>query len=201
MPKPMIPIAGKPLLEYQVELARKHGFDEILIFTCYRPERIEKYFGNGQRWQVGISYVVEKEPLGTARAVLAGISELAENFLVLYGDTLVNVDLERIWQRHIRSSADATLLLHPNDHPFDSDLVETDSEGWITAFHNRPHPAGRWFQNLVNAGLYVIRKDALRPWFEQPASVMDFGKDLFPAMLKRGAKLLAYNSPEYVKDI
>jgi histidinol-phosphate phosphatase family protein len=78
--------------------------------------------------------------------------------------------------------------------------VETDAEGWITAFHNRPHPPDRWFQNLVNAGLYVVRKPALQTWAGSP-SAMDFGKDLFPAMLGRGARLLAYNSPEYIKDI
>jgi len=98
------------------------------------------------------------------------------------------------------SQADAALLLHPNDHPLDSDLVEADARNWITAFHNRPHPEDKWFRNLVNAGLYVISKAALQPWIE-PRKPLDFGKDLFPAMLDRGAKLLAYNSPEYIKDI
>ena len=152
------------------------------------------------RFGVRISYLIETQPLGTAGAVLAGYDSLAENFLVLYGDTLVNVDLNRIWQKHTSSNADATLFLHPNDHPLDSDLVETDAEGWITAFHNRPHSQDRWFQNLVNAGLYAIRKAALRSW-SLHRSPMDFGKDLFPAMLKQGAPLLAYNSPEYIKDI
>jgi D,D-heptose 1,7-bisphosphate phosphatase len=108
--------------------------------------------------------------------------------------------LERIWQTHLRRQADATLLLHPNDHPLDSDLVEANAQGWITAFHNRPHPADQWFQNLVNAGLYVVCKSALGPWAMRHEP-LDFGKDLFPAMLKRGAKLLAYNSPEYIKDV
>ena len=200
LPKPMIPIAGRPLLEHQIELARKHGFDEIIIFACYGAELIESHFGEGAKWGVKISYVVEKEPLGTAGAVLAGYESLGQNFLVLYGDTMVNVDLERIWQRHMNSGADATLLLHPNDHPLDSDLVETDAEDWITAFHNRPHPPERWFQNLVNAGLYVVRKSALEPWVAG-LKAMDFGKDLFPMMLGRGAKLLGYGSPEYIKDI
>ena len=200
LPKPMIPMGDRSLLEHQIELARKHGFDQIIIFACYRAELIERHFADGGKWGVKISYIVEKEPLGTAGAVLAGHSSLDENFLVLYGDTLVNVDLERIWQRHLSSQADATLLLHPNDHPLDSDLVETDARGWIAAFHNRPHPPDRWFQNLVNAGLYVIRKSALEPWAAEPRT-MDFGKDLFPTMLSRGAKLLGYSSPEYIKDV
>jgi D,D-heptose 1,7-bisphosphate phosphatase len=200
LPKPMIPIAGKSLIEHQVELARKYGFEDIRIFACYRPEIIESHLGRGEQWGVTISYLIEKEPLGTAGAVLAGFKELAENFLVLYGDTFVNVDLGRIWDRHTASGADATLLLHPNDHPLDSDLVEMNSDGWITAFHNRPHPAERWFQNLVNAGLYVVRKEMLRPWVGKPGTI-DFGQDLFPLALKHGAKLLGYNSPEYVKDI
>jgi histidinol-phosphate phosphatase family protein len=200
LPKPMIPIEGRPLLEHQVELAKKHGFTQIIIFACYRADLIEQHFGDGRRLGVKIDYVVEKEPLGTAGAVLAGYENLAENFVVMYGDTMVNVDLERLWQKHAGTGADATLLLHPNDHPLDSDLVETGADDWIAAFHNRPHPADRWFQNLVNAGLYVVRKSALRSWAGRIAA-MDFGKDLFPAMLARGLRLKAYNSPEYIKDI
>ncbi len=200
LPKPMIPIGGKPLLEHLVALAQRHGFTDLLIFACYRADLIAAHFGDGRAWGVRIRVVVEPAPLGTAGAVLAGFDQLAEHFLVLYGDTLVNVDLERVWQAHWRGEADATLLLHPNNHPLDSDLVETDALGGITAFHNRPHPADRWFQNLVNAGLYAVRKSALRPW-TAATEPMDFGKDLFPAMLRRGARLLAYHSPEYIKDI
>jgi NDP-sugar pyrophosphorylase family protein len=161
LPKPMIPIGGKPLLEHQVELAKRHGFTEIVVFACYRPDLIQAHLGDGSRWGVKISYEIEKTPLGTAGAVLAGMRLLAERFLVFYGDTMVNVDLGRIWDRHVASGAGATLLLHPNDHPLDSDLVEMDEADWITAFHNRPHPAGKYFQNLVNAGLYVMEKTAL----------------------------------------
>lgn len=200
LPKPMIPFGVQPLLEIQIELARRHGFTDILIFACYRADLIEAHFGDGTRWGVRIRYLVESQPLGTAGAVLAGFAQLAEHFVVMYGDTMINVDLERLWQAHHASQADATLLLHPNDHPLDSDLVNVDAHGWVTAFHNRPHPEGRWFQNLVNAGLYVIRRDSLAPWAAQRVK-LDFGQDLFPALLRRGARLLGYNSPEYIKDI
>jgi len=206
LPKPMIPISGKPLLEYQVELAKRHGFSDIVVFVCYRPDLIEAHLGNGNPWGVNIHYVIEQEPLGTAGAVLAGLDLLAERFVVVYGDTMVNVDLRRIWDAHAQSKTDATLLLHPNNHPLDSDLVEIDSASRITAFHNRPHPAGRYFQNLVNAGLYVLEKRLLEMFrhtraAEGAGTPMDFGKDLFPSLLRSGSTLLGYNSPEYIKDI
>jgi histidinol-phosphate phosphatase family protein len=205
LPKPMIPIGGKPLLQYQVELAAQYGFSDIVIFVCYRPDLIQAHLGDGSRWGVKIRYVVEEQPLGTAGAVLAARDTLADRFLAFYGDTMVNVDLERIWQAHARSHATATLLLHPNDHPLDSDLVEVDHDSRITAFHNRPHPTGQYFQNLVNAGLYVLEKKPLQDFRKSlrsnPAAVLDFGKDVFPAMVRSGAKLLGYNTPEYIKDI
>jgi len=200
LPKPMIPIGGKPLLEHQVELARRYGFTDLVFFVHYRADLIEQHFGDGSHWGVRIRYILEKEPLGTAGAVLAGLDHLAERFVVLYGDTMVNVDLNRLWKTHLGSSVEATLLLHPNDHPLDSDLVEIDYESRITAFHHRPHPPGIWRQNLVNAGLYVLEKRTLAAP-GQSDKPLDFGKDLFPALLQRGARLLGYNSPEYIKDI
>jgi D,D-heptose 1,7-bisphosphate phosphatase len=206
LPKPMIPIAGKPLLEHQVELAKQHGFTDLIFFVHYRADLIEKHFGDGKKFGVQIRYVLEKEPLGTAGAVFAGMELLANRFVVMYGDTMVNVDLDRIWNAHEKSKAAATLLLHPNDHPFDSDLVEIDSNSFVTAFHNRPHTENVWRQNLVNAGLYVLEKSALVEFLgfriQNPESrIIDFGKDIFPAMLRAGKKLLGYNSPEFIKDI
>jgi histidinol-phosphate phosphatase family protein len=175
----------------------------LIFFVHYRADLIEKYFGDGQKFGVRIRYILEKEPLGTAGAVLAGFECLAERFVVLYGDTMVNVDLNRIWNAHEKAHAAATLLLHPNDHPFDSDLVEINSESLVTAFYNRPHAENVWRQNLVNAGLYVLEKSALLEFRSRnsEARIIDFGKDIFPAMLRNGKKLLGYNSPEFIKDI
>jgi histidinol-phosphate phosphatase family protein len=206
LPKPMIPVAGKPLLEHQVELAKAHGFTDLIFFVHYRADLIEKHFGDGTKWGVCIRYVLETEPLGTAGAVLAGFEKLAERFVVMYGDTMVNVDLQRIWNAHENSGAIATLLLHPNDHPFDSDLVEVDAAARVIAFHNRPHPPNLWRQNLVNAGLYVLEKSALTTFLKgqaalSPSQILDFGKDVFPALVAIGEYLLGYNSPEFIKDI
>lgn len=212
LPKPMIPIAGRPLLEHQVDLAKHHGFTDLIFFVHYRADLIENRFGDGSKWGVRIRYVTEREPLGTAGAVLAGFELLAERFVVLYGDTMVNVDLGRLWKAHEAAKADATLLLHPNDHPLDSDLVEVDAASRVIAFHNRPHPQGRWFQNLVNAGLYVLEKKALKSFTPTPVDglpesgkplgkTLDFGLDIFPMMIEKGCRLLGYNSPEFIKDI
>lgn len=206
LPKPMIPICGRPLLEHQIELAKRHGFDQITLFVCYRPDLIEQQLGDGSRYGVTLRYVHEQEPLGTAGAVLSGWEELEDEFVVMYGDTLVNLDLTRLARTHREQGADVTLVLHPNNHPFDSDLVECDDKQWVTAFHNRPHPPGRWFQNLVNAGLYVVNRSVLEPFRSRVQSgarsgLMDFGKDLFPAMLQQQRRLLGYNTPEYIKDI
>jgi len=200
LPKPMIPIGGRPLIEHQLALCQRHGFLDVWILAAYRAETIKQFVGDGRRWGVRVQYRVEDERLGTAGAVMQALPSLAVQLVVLYGDEMVNVDLDRFWQAHQALQADASLLLHPNDHPFDSDLVEVDPAGWIRVFHPRPHPPDRFYQNLVNAALYVVNRDSLRPW-AGAAPPRDFGRDLFPAMLAGGRRLQGYRSPEYIKDI
>src|ERR1700677_1465042 len=116
------------------------------------------------------------------------------------GDTILAVDLTRFWAwHHAVPGADVSLFLHPNDHPHDSDLVEIEETGRIVAFHAYPHPAEAWLPNLVNAALYVVRRESPRAWVDS-AGPLDFAKDLFPRMLAAGAKLRGYASPEYIKD-
>ncbi len=200
LPKPMARVAGRPVLEYQLALARAHGFLDVHLLTWHRAELIEDYFGDGSRFGVNLRYQVESQPLGTAGAVLQALPTLGPRFIVLYGDTILDVDLAEIWRRHGEVGADATLLVHPNDHPQDSDLVELDAEGWIRAFHPHPHPPGQYRRNLVNAALYVVEKAALAAG--RPAvGKLDFAHQLFPQMLAGGARLHGYRSREYIKDM
>jgi histidinol-phosphate phosphatase family protein len=196
----MVPVGGKPILEHQVTLARDKGFTDIHLLTFHGEPVIRDYFGDGGRWGVSIRYHTEKTAMGTAGAVLEALQDLAERFMVLYGDTVLDVDLDAMWRRHETLSADATLFVHPNDHPHDSDLIETDSEGWIVAFHAVPHPPERSYQNLVNAALYVVERSALQPW-APPRTKLDFARDLFPAWLAEGRRLYGYRSREYIKDV
>lgn len=200
IPKPMAPVAGRPLLERQLELAREHGFEDVRLLTSHRSEVIESHFGDGSGFGVAVRYHVDGEPRGTAGAVLQVLPELADRFALLYGDTVLDVDLDRFWRRHAEVGADASLFVHPNDHPHDSDLVETDAEGWIRAFHPHPHEEGRYLRNMVNAALYVVDRAALEPWRGREGK-LDFAHDLFPMMLERGARLFGYHSREYIKDM
>lgn len=199
-PKALIPIGGRPLIEHLLELCRRHGVTDVLLLLGYQAEMVTEHCGDGRRWGLRITTIVEQEPRGTAGAVLAAWPALAERFLVLYGDEMANVDLARLWDSHVASHAQATLVLHPNDHPLDSDLVEVDESGWITAFRHRPHPVGRWFPNLVNAALYVVDRAALEPW-RAATGLLDFGNHVFPELLARCQRLQGYRSFEYLKDI
>jgi histidinol-phosphate phosphatase family protein len=195
-----VPIGGIPLLEHQIRLAQHYGYTSIWLLVCYGADQIKKTLGDGKPFGVTLNYFEEKIPLGTAGAVLQLWNQLADEFLVMYGDTMINIDLQRFENYHHQHQADATLLVHPNDHPFDSDLIETNTNDRIIAFHNRPHLPGIFRQNLVNAALYLIKKKTLEPWKKNEKS-LDFGKDLFPELLKKGNSLQAYRSPEYIKDI
>lgn len=199
LPKPLAPVAGKPLLEYQIELAAEQGATRILLLTGYGAAAIRDFAGDGSRWGLDIDYHEETAPLGTAGCVLDALPKLEERFTVLYGDTMLAVDLRRFFGNHAASGADATLFVHPNDHPHDSDLVEAGEDGRIVRFHPYPHPEGAWLPNLVNAAAYVLSRSALEP-FRGEFTAGDFAKHLFPKMLERGLYLRAYQSPEYIKD-
>ena len=200
IPKPMALIGDKPLIDHQIDLACRYQFDEVVIFACHGAEIIQRHLGDGSRFGLRISYVIEKEPLGTAGAILAGLRHLADRFVVLYGDTLVNIDLASVLAAHEQRGADVTLLIHPNDHPHDSDLVDVDADGGITAFYPYPHLPGAWRRNLVNAALYVVERKALESLAGSLAK-MDFGKDLFPAMLASGKRLFGCHAQGYIKDM
>ena len=197
--KPMALVAGKPILEYQIELARRYGLSDIEMLTGFRGDLIEAYFGDGRRFGVDIRYTHEREPLGTAGAVRAIAGRLLEDFVVFYGDVMMDVDLHALLRFHRERSPAATIVVHPNDHPFDSDLVAVDGEDRVTAMYGKPHSPGSDHRNLVSAALYVLSPSALVDVREGVAS--DFGQDILPQLVACGARVCAYNTREYIKDI
>lgn len=200
LPKPLVDLAGIPLLERQIRHLAQFGIDDIVVLVNYAADTIARFFEQRKDLGVHVTLVDDGEPRGTAGAVLACLDRLADRFLVIYGDTLFNIDVARFVAHHRIAKADATLFLHPNDHPQDSDLVETNDDGHIVAFHPYPHPSGAYHTNLVNAAFYAMEKGALLAWsdFRTPS---DFVRDLFPEMIKKNALLNGYRSFEYIKDL
>jgi histidinol-phosphate phosphatase family protein len=200
LPKPLIDVCGTPLLEHQINLLKSQNFDNILILVNYESEKIIEFCKSKNNWGLNILCIDDGEPLGTAGAILRVYDLLQSEFLVVYGDTMLNVELNRFYEYHNQNLSSAvTLFLHPNDHPSDSDLVEIDVNGIVMGFHPYPHDSSKFYPNLVNAALYWIRKEALLSWKDNNV-MLDFGKNLFPMMLKKNFIIRGYNSIEYIKD-
>jgi histidinol-phosphate phosphatase family protein len=198
-PKPMVPVAGKPLLEHLVDTARASGFRDFIFLNGHLGEVIEEYFGDGSRFGVNITHIQEPAPLGTGGAVRHARQLLGKPFIVIYGDILIDVDLAHFAGFHATRGGLGSLFVHPNDHPHDSDLVEADDNDRIMHFHSKPHAAGEILPNLVSGALYVLDPAAINHVPENGAS--DWGKDIFPAIVKAGGHLNAYRSIEYAKDV
>ncbi|UCI29185.1 MULTISPECIES: HAD-IIIA family hydrolase [unclassified Mesorhizobium] len=200
LPKSLASIGGKPLLEHQIVLAKQHGIERILILVNHAAEQIVEFCNQRKNWGIDVRCIDDGAPLGTAGAVLAVLDLLDDDFLTIYGDTMLDIDLTRFKCFHEKhKAAAATVFTHPNDHPHDSDLIETSEDGVVTAFHPYPRDPDCYYPNKVSAALYYIRKQALLRW-RAAATPLDFGKDLFPEMLRAGAEIRSYGSPEYIKD-
>ena len=197
IPKPMVTIGGRPNLEHQVLLAKRHGFTSVLFLVSHLADRIEAHFGDGQRFGMEISYCTENPPLGTAGALRHAGALLQHRFLLLYGDVFIECDLARLWADHTINHPLATLVVHPNDHPYDSDVVEADAQGWISAIHSKQRPENQCLPNVVNAGAVVIERKILA--LIPPGQQLDLTSDIFAA-LARDDVLRAYRSAEYFKD-
>jgi D,D-heptose 1,7-bisphosphate phosphatase len=198
IPKPMLSIGNMPLLWHQINLLKKYNITEILITVNYLKNNIIDYFGNGNNLGVSISYYEELQPLGTVGGIKELENKLTEDFLVLYGDVMLNMHIQRLIDFHRAKNSNCTLVLHPNDHPFDSDLVETAKNGQITRFYPKPHNAGQYYPNLVNAGVYILSPLVLK-CLEKGVKA-DFGRDIFPKIVGE-VKMFGYNTSEYIKDI
>ena len=155
IPKPMCPIDGVPLLERQIKLAKSYGIDEIFLLEGHLAHVISDYFGDGQRFGVKIHHIVEEQPLGTAGALTLIKKQLKDRFLVFYGDVVMDFDIKSMQEFDAQAPSLGTLLVHPNNHPYDSDLLEV-KDGKITAFYPKPHADGEIYHNLVNAAVYIL---------------------------------------------
>ena len=198
IPKPLVPVDGKPVLDRQLEQLRRYAVDDVTLLASHLADQVDAHVRARPEPVPRVRVHRERSPLGTAGGLHELAGELTDPFLLLYGDVLFDVDLHRLVDAHRRRHGLATLVVHPNDHPHDSDLVEIDSANRITAVHAQPHPAGQSFHNLVNAALYVLSPRILQ--FIPQGTPSDFGRDIFPVICTT-EQVFGYPTPEYVKDM
>ena len=217
VPKPMIPICGKPILEWQIENLKACGLADITLVIGYLGHVIKEYFGDGGKFGVKISYFVEDSPLGTAGALFK-MPELNEDFLLLCGDVILDVDFNRFIEFHKKNDAWASLMAHPNGHPYDSSLLVTDILPPQVPGGNPvdTHRVVRWmnkederlyYKNRVNAGIEIISPELLKetmkhfvPRHPETPDKIDLDRDVLKPNIPSG-KIFAYDTPEYIKDM
>lgn len=196
-PKPMIAICGKPVLQRQIECLREQGCLDVTIVVGYMGEVIAKYFGDGSAFGISINYIEEIEPLGTAGALYYLKDKIDSDFLLLNGDIVFNIDIDRFYMRHRSCGGIATIFTHPNDHPYDSGIIVSDKDGCVTDWLHKEDPR-EWYKNRVNAGLHMLSPKVF-DYFKKPVRT-DLDRDILKPMMNE-RQLFIYDSPEYVKDM
>ncbi len=212
IPKPMVEINGKPVLEHNILLLKRYAITDIYINLHYQPDVIREHFGNGKKYGVDIKYSYEETLLGTAGAVRKIADEYwnkkdrKECFTLLYGDNLYEYDLREIINFHMRGKGIASIVIYEKDNVSQSGIVLLDKDNKILKFIEKPKPE-EIVSNLVNTGIYILEPDVLT--YIPPGKTLDFGKDVFPEMIEKGedifgvivkGNLIAIDTPELLKE-
>lgn len=198
VPKPMLPLVNRPFLEFQINLCKRHGIDEIILSTAYLPEVFEEYFGDGSRLGVKLICVTEEEPLDTCGAVKNVEEHIKGRFLVFNGDVLTNLDLANLIAFHEQKKGKATLYLTPVEDPTAYGLVPLDNDSRILEFLEKP-TLDQVVTDLINAGTYVLEPELLD---RVPAGERySFERQLFPGMLEDGLPMFGFPDDAYWLDI
>lgn len=210
IPKPLIPVAGMPILEREIRSLCAQGFKDIILTIGYLADKIIAYFGDGSQFGAKIDYFVEESPLGNAGALFRLREKIGdESFLLLNADAAFDVDFNRMVAFHQNHGGLVTLFTHPNSHPYDSGLIISDEndhvEKWLAKEDERP----QWYDNRVNAGLHVIDPKVLDISLKSleinkesgfPQGKVDLDRQILKPLC--GSNLMfCYDSPEYVKDM
>lgn len=197
VPKPMIEILGKPILFHQIEVLKKQGIKDFIFIVGHLHEVVINYFGDGNKFDIHIEYIIENEPLGTAGALFYLKNKINDDFLLLNGDVIFDVDIERFMNFHRQNKGIATILTHPNNHPYDSGIIKSNPNGKVLKWLHKEDER-KWYQNRVNAGLHILSPKIFKNF--ENLKRCDLDRDILKPMIKFG-ELYCYDSPEYVKDM
>ena len=202
VPKPMVQVGSKPILEHIVDLFKSHGITDFIFALCYLPHVITDYFGDGKKFGISIKYTFEPvdKPMGTAGAILSAKSFINDTFMVTYADILRRLDIQDMQKQHIKSNAFATLHTHKKKGPDPKSMVQFDSNNQITRFIERPKSKDVPKNFAWSNGSFYILKPEIYHYIpsDKPS---DFGKDIFPALLADHKPLYAYPTDGYFIDI
>lgn len=200
IPKPMVNVGGKPILEHIINLLAKNGVTKIIISLCYKPQIIKDYFKDGRKFGVKISYIYENEnrPLGTAGAIAKLKNKFNRTFIVLYGDILRELNLKELLNFHFKKKGIGTICVYENKKPNPKSLILYNKNKKITSFIERPKKTNNkkvW----SNASFYVFEPDIYK--YISYNQFADFGKDIFPKLIKDDKLIFAYKCRGYFLDI
>jgi mannose-1-phosphate guanylyltransferase/phosphomannomutase len=199
LPKPMVPIDGKPLLERHIEQFKKHGICEFLINLHYLSEKITDYFSDGSRWGIKIIYKYEPEILGTAGAIKNFENEIKGPFFLIYGDIFSLVDYEKFYKAFCAKPGVIGMeIIGETDHPFDSDLAEIDNDSRLLKIHRKPHKIlPKNFKAMK--GVYIFKKEIIN--YIPKALYYEIDHQLLPDILNQGLSFYGYQTNDYLRDI
>ncbi|HKY14292.1 MAG TPA: sugar phosphate nucleotidyltransferase [Microthrixaceae bacterium] len=197
-PKPMMPLANRPMMEHVIDLLKTHGFEEIVVTVAFMANTIRNYFGDGSEFGVRMVYASEETPLGTAGSVRNAMAELKDTFLVISGDVLTDVDLSAVVEMHRTRGAMATIGLVSVENPLEFGIVITRDDGSIERFLEKPS-WGEVFTDTINTGIYVLEPEIF-DWIEPDTSV-DFSSDVFPRLLEAGKPIYGAVAKGYWEDV
>jgi mannose-1-phosphate guanylyltransferase len=197
-PKPVVPVANSPFLLFQIDLMRSAGIDEIILSLSYQPRKIEDLLKDGSDYGVWIRYAVEGTPLGTGGAFKNAEEHFDSTAVVFNGDVLTDIDLAAVVAHHRKKGAVATIVLTPVENPSAYGLVETNPDGWIQRFIEKPGP-DEITCNTINAGIYVLEPSVLK--YMPKGEPYSFERGLFPTLLEHKEPVLSFISANYWIDI
>ncbi|MDQ3108120.1 MAG: mannose-1-phosphate guanyltransferase [Actinomycetota bacterium] len=198
-PKPMMPIANRPMMEHIVGLLKEHGFDDIVVTVAFLANTIRNYFGDGSEFGVRMVYATEESPLGTAGSVRNAMEQLKdERFLVFSGDVLTDIDLSAIVKFHEENGAMATIGLKAMENPLEFGIVITNEDGSIERFLEKP-TWGQVFSDTINTGIYVLEPEIFD--YIDAGKPVDFSSEVFPQLLEEAKPLFGYVAEGYWEDV
>lgn len=197
IPKPLVKVLGTSLIERELKLLKEYGFQKVFISVGHLAEKIIETLGDGKNYGLQIEYIIETSPLGSGGALYYVKDKIDDDLLVVSGDVILDVDFDKMLEFHKKNNAIATLFVHPNMHPYDSDLVVYGCDNIVTKFDFKGTERNYYYKNSVNAGLFILNKESLK-FFDEPKKV-NMEKDFLNSIINTG-RVFAYKSTEYIKD-